>query len=94
MSHPAASAPPASPGPTLRQRKKAAEEDAPPPSRPFTQEQVEGIAKIKKHKAKGDLYAILGLKKGASDADIKKGYRKVRIGHRRHASKHFLKTCT
>ncbi|KAJ3331526.1 hypothetical protein HDU76_002941 [Blyttiomyces sp. JEL0837] len=50
-----------------------------PPSRPFTQEQVDGIKRIKAVKAKGDLYGILGLEKGCSDADIKKAYRKLAL---------------
>ncbi len=40
-------------------------------------EQVEGINKIKRFKAKGDLYSILGLTKGAQEIEIKKAYRKV-----------------
>ncbi|KAI8816154.1 uncharacterized protein EV422DRAFT_328380 [Fimicolochytrium jonesii] len=50
------------------------------PSRPFTPDQVEGIKRIKACKAQGDLYAVLDLKKGCSDSDIKKAYRKVRTG--------------
>ena len=50
-----------------------------PPSRSYTPEQVEGIKRIKACKAKGDLYAVLGLEKGCSDSDIKKAYRKVSI---------------
>jgi hypothetical protein len=81
---------PTEPSPNLRQRRPAAtttsttspKKTEPPSTRPFTQDQVEGISRIKKYKAKGDLYAILGLKKGASDSEIKKGYRKVRCFHR------------
>ncbi|KAI8812015.1 hypothetical protein BJ742DRAFT_706077 [Cladochytrium replicatum] len=47
--------------------------------RPFTQEAVGGIKRIKACKAKGDLYAILGLEKGCSDSDIKKAYRKLAL---------------
>ncbi|KAJ3411722.1 ATP-dependent RNA helicase dbp6 [Chytridiales sp. JEL 0842] len=49
------------------------------PSRPYTPEQVAGIKRIKACKAKGDLYAILGLEKGCSDSDIKKAYRKLAL---------------
>ncbi|KAJ3046874.1 DnaJ sub B member 14, partial [Rhizophlyctis rosea] len=54
-----------------------AEEDK--PSRPFTPDQIEGIKRIKACKAKGDLYAILGLEKGSTEAEIKKAYRKLAL---------------
>ncbi|KAJ3088039.1 hypothetical protein HK102_009712 [Quaeritorhiza haematococci] len=60
--------------------------DSAPPSpsspgseRPYTSEQVEGITRIKKCKAKGDLYAILGLEKDCGDSEIKKAYRKLAL---------------
>ena len=68
----------------LRQRKaqpsdkpKIEEEDK--PARPFTAEQVEGIKRLSKFKQKGDLYGVLGLEKGCSDAEIKKAYRKLAL---------------
>lgn len=64
--------------PHLRQRKAAPSPEKESPARAFTQEQVDGIARIRKYKLKGDLYAVLGLKKGATDSEVKKGYRKVR----------------
>ncbi|KAJ3272996.1 DnaJ, sub C member 18 [Terramyces sp. JEL0728] len=64
--------------PQTRQR-KAESTPKEEPNRPFTPEQVEGIKKIKAHKAKGDLYGILGLEKGCSDNDIKKAYRKLAL---------------
>lgn len=58
----------------------SASTQSPAPSRPFTQEQVEGIKRIKAVKAKGDLYGILGLEKeGCTDADIKRAYRKLAL---------------
>lgn len=63
--------------PTTRQRKRSPSPKKKEESRPFTQEQVDGINKIKRFKAKGDLYSILGVTKGADDVEIKKAYRKV-----------------
>ncbi|KAI8918421.1 hypothetical protein DFJ77DRAFT_293660 [Powellomyces hirtus] len=48
-------------------------------SRSYTPEQVAGIKRIKACKGKGDLYEILGLTKGCSDAEIKKAYRKLAL---------------
>lgn len=62
---------------TPRQRKRSPSPNKKEESRPFTQEQVDGINKIKRFKAKGDLYSILGVTKGADDVEIKKAYRKV-----------------
>ncbi|KAJ3165215.1 hypothetical protein HDU88_004298 [Geranomyces variabilis] len=56
----------------------SADSDA-PPARPYTAEQVAGIKRIKAIKGKGDLYEILGLKKGCDDAAIKKAYRKLAL---------------
>lgn len=49
----------------------------PPPPRPYTQDQVDAIKDIKRHKDSGDLYSILGLQKSCDEADIKRAYRKV-----------------
>jgi DnaJ family protein B protein 12 len=46
-------------------------------SRPYTQEQVQGIKRILEKKKDGDLYGIFGLEKGCTENDIKKAYRKV-----------------
>ena len=62
---------------TTRQRKRSPSPKKKEETRPFTQEQVDGIKKIKRFKANGDLYSILGVTKGAQEIEIKKAYRKV-----------------
>jgi DnaJ family protein B protein 12 len=62
---------------TARQRKRSPSPKKKEETRPFTQEQLDGINRIKRYKAKGDLYSILGVTKGAQDVEIKKAYRKV-----------------
>ena len=47
--------------------------------RPYTPEQERSIKNILEHRKKGDLYGILGLEKGATDAEIKKQYRKLAL---------------
>jgi hypothetical protein len=59
------------------ERKKQEESTEESSQKTYSKEQLDGIARIKKHKAKGDLYAILGLQKDCSPSDIKKAYRKV-----------------
>ena len=61
---------------SARQRRKSPSPKA-SQFRPFSQEQVDGITKIKRFKAKGDYYSILGVTKSAQDSEIKKAYRKV-----------------
>ncbi|KAJ3381345.1 hypothetical protein HDU84_005164 [Entophlyctis sp. JEL0112] len=62
-----------------QQRQQATTPEATSTSRPFTQDQVAGIKRIKAMKAKGDLYGILNLEKSCSDSDIKKAYRKLAL---------------
>ncbi|KAJ3063554.1 hypothetical protein HDU98_000671 [Podochytrium sp. JEL0797] len=59
--------------------KEKREEMEAPPARPFTPAQEAGIKRIRAMKAKGDLYGILGLEKSASDAEVKKAYRKLAL---------------
>ncbi|KAJ3186742.1 hypothetical protein HDU85_007562 [Gaertneriomyces sp. JEL0708] len=66
-------------GATPRHRGAAKAEESTSASRPYTPEQVEGIKRIKACKAKGDLYAVLGLEKGSTDVEIKKAYRKLAL---------------
>jgi DnaJ family protein B protein 12 len=75
------SAPKPKPAPAASSSSSSAAASTEPeqPKRPYTPDQVEGIKRIKGCKAKGDLYAILGLEKGCSESDIKKAYRKVRL---------------
>ncbi|KAJ3314923.1 DnaJ, sub C member 18, partial [Blyttiomyces sp. JEL0837] len=48
-------------------------------TRPYTQAQLDKIQEILNHKSKNDLYGVLGLEKGSSEADVKKGYRKMAL---------------
>ncbi|TPX37421.1 hypothetical protein SmJEL517_g00641 [Synchytrium microbalum] len=46
----------------------------------YTKEQVDGIKRIKDCRSRGDLYAVLGLRKGeCTDDEIKKAYRKLAL---------------
>eukprot|EP00158_Paraphelidium_tribonemae_P008342 Partr_v1_DN28557_c2_g1_i2_m73472 putative DnaJ (Hsp40) homolog, subfamily len=55
------------------------EKKQPPPkvTREFTQEQVDAVKAIKK--CGEDLYAIIGVSKSATDADLKRAYRKLAL---------------
>ena len=58
-------------------RSSPQKQEEPAASRPFTQDQVQGIKKILSAKKSGDLYGVLGLEKGCNDNQVKKAYRKV-----------------
>jgi len=57
----------------VRQRAKPKEDV----QKEYTQDQVDAVNKIMKNK--NDYYKVLGLEKGASQAEIKKGYRKAAL---------------
>jgi DnaJ domain len=61
---------------TIRKRAAKPKEEE---EKRYTPQQVAAISKILKMKRNGDLYGILNLEKDASDADIKKAYRKLAL---------------
>lgn len=61
------------PAPTPKEAPKEEEDDA--PTRAATPEMVADVAAVKR--ARGDLYAVLGVGRDASGADVKRAYRRA-----------------